>query len=161
MKSLPRDLGCVILSLVAAVALSACSTISNGTNPAADLLAGSGALAKVTATDLLDTAYNLDQAQMIGLLPADSPLPGCAHQINQQLGVEATPGAVAPQTFTPKVGGVASAATESYLLALKAAAPKTQGITLPAICVQAWGTINIQGLSKILSTAGGLPITVK
>lgn len=151
------------LALVLAIlALCGCQTpISNSTNPAtrvASILPTP--FQDVARADLIDNAYNLDQAQAIGIIAASSKVPACAHLVNQALGIEPMPDAPPIQTFTPKVGGIVSAGSVAYIDALKLAAVQRNGITISQDCVEAWGELSLQGLGRLFSAAGGLPITI-
>lgn len=145
-----------------ALALASCETpISNDTNPASVITSILPMpVQSITKQDLLDNAYNLDQAQAIGLITPGSNVPACAHLINQQLGVEPNPSAPTIQSFTPMVGGVVSAASVAYINALKLAKLKQNGIIVPEACAAAWGEIQLQGLGQLFNIGGGLPITI-
>lgn len=79
------------------------------------------------ATGLQNAAFNIDQAIAIGVLPTGDPAASCLHGFMQQAGLEAVPGQVAAQSFTPKVTDVISAGSVLYIQAAQA-----QGTALPA-----------------------------
>ena len=69
---------------------------------------------------LIDSAWNLDQAIGIGVLPASDPAAACLHATIATMGLDAT---VPTATFRPRVTDLISAGSVAYILARQAQVP--------------------------------------
>jgi hypothetical protein len=149
---------------IALCLLAGCNSISNSKNPIQDIISALPTPIKDSVTtDLVDAAYNLDQAQALGILPASDFAPTCAHMTNQLLGIEpGPPGSPAIRSFEPKVGGttIASGGSKVYIEAQKLAAVQRDGIPVPQACVLLLGQFNLQQLNVLFRGAGAVPFRI-
>lgn len=148
----------LISLVILATLLSGCvSTISNTAGGGLEILPTP--IKNQVRDDLIATAFNLDEAQRIGILPPESRAPACQHQINRALGVEPDPNAVAALSFMPMRDGLISEASIIYLEILRLRLQPSV-IAIPQDCATVLGTIQIQVLGRALDIAGGIPVAV-
>lgn len=102
--------------------------------------------------DLLEAAYNLDNAIAIGVLPADDPAAACVHDVLQKTGVEAAAGTPAVQSFVPKVSLAASAGSVAYIRAQQLRSLK--GIEVSIECKGMIGQFVVDGIHDVKTTGG-------
>ncbi len=153
-----------IVAIMLALFAAGCAqtqTISANPNPIPDIV---NAVVPVTLKarafkDLQSTAANLDAAASIGLPTADYA--ACQHTINQALGVEAqSAGAPGFPTVEVTNDGLVSAGSIVLIDALRLAALKKGGISVPSKCVLAFGTLQLDALGQVFTGVGGVPINV-
>jgi hypothetical protein len=105
---------------------------------------------RTVVTDLQAAAYNLDNAVLVGALPADDPAPKCIHDILVKAGIELPPGVSPPQSFKPKNDGVASLGAIAYILAQQAKQIASSGaFKTDAVCEAVLGRVVIDGMKAV------------
>ena len=104
----------------------------------------------ILGRDLIDAAWNADQAVAIGALPADDPLPLCLHSVLQETGLETGPAADPPaeRSFAPRLSGVVSGGVVLYLKIqqAKAVASGATRLQLSNECLALVGRTMVDGL---------------
>jgi len=127
-----------------ALFLAGCSNMITGgppgQGPAVD---PNSALAK----DLVSAAYNLDNAVLVGALPADDPAPACVHGVLINAGIELPPGTTAPASFEPKRDGLVSAGAIAYIKIQQLKAQSGKVLKVPVSCKALIGQIMVDGLT--------------
>jgi hypothetical protein len=99
------------------------------------------------AKDLVAAAYNLDQAVLVGALPADDPAPACVHGVLINAGIELPPGTTAPASFEPKREGLVSAGSIAYIRVQQLKAASGKVLKVPVSCKALIGGIVVDGLT--------------
>lgn len=87
---------------------------------------------------LLDAEWNLDQAIVVGALPANDPADACLHQGLTQIGIEPNPNgqaATPAPSFVPKISDLISAGSVLYIRAQQLKALQGGGgLQVPVAC---------------------------
>ena len=99
------------------------------------------------AKDLIAAAYNLDQAVLVGALPADDPAPVCVHGVLINAGIELPPGTTAPASFEPKREGLVSSGAIAYIKLQQLKAQSGKVLKVPVSCKALIGQIVVDGLT--------------
>lgn len=143
------------------LALAACASpppiSANPVQTAANAVAATP-LGGTVVQGLQDSAWNLDQAIAIGVLPKDDRADACVHATLSLI----TPGANIP-SFTPKVSDLLSAGSVAYIVATQAKQlAASGGLKIPPECEQLVGEFVIKGIAAptnvvISGVVGGLP----
>jgi len=139
--------------------LGACSTpapITNNPNPVPDVIAALDPQGQLKS-DLTATAQNLDGATSIGIIPPTLPLASCQHEINQFLGVEASPNAPQVLSFQPVNDGPISLGSIGLIELLKFQMLSHSGLTIPQDCYTVIGYFMVQNAATILKVASPVP----
>lgn len=104
----------------------------------------------ILGRDLIDAAWNADQAVAIGALPADDPLPLCLHSVLQETGLETGSAGDLPaeRSFAPRLSGVVSGGVVLYLKIqqAKAIASGATRLQLSNECLALVGRTMVDGL---------------
>jgi hypothetical protein len=154
------------ISTAIAFSLSACSTqsvVPAGTSPAA--LAESllpTPIKTLTTADLTQTAADFDVDLAQGYTQAQD-FDSCAHLVNQQLGIEPTPGVTASTAKLPQVKtvGVFSFGAVGLTDIWEAQSAAQTGLTIPGNCILAIGQIHAMAMGQIFGVKVNItaPIT--
>lgn len=105
-------------------------------------------------TDLQATAYNLDQAIAIGVLPTNDPAAVCVHAVLVQTGIE-NPSGVPVASFEAKKDGPVSAGSIAYIKLAQLKAAKLP--VIPVDCYALIGKMQVDGLKA----AAGVGLLLK
>lgn len=135
----------LLLSMLAVLAGCASTPTSIGPMPTSGLPTVSPT--SLLGQDLVDAAWQADQAIAVKALNADDPLPPCLHMVNSALGLEGSP--AAPASFTPRNTGLVSQAVTLYILDQQAQAFLGTPVTVPTQCEAVVGRIVINRAKAI------------
>lgn len=147
-----------MLAITFALAIAGCATPPPiSTNPLQTVTSVVLPAGGTVLTGLQNAAFNLDEAVLIGVLPATDPAAGCVHGVLKQIGADVVltmgvempvPGAAAAATFTPKITDLLSAGSVAYILAQQAKQiAANPGILVPVSCDQIVGQFVIQSIN--------------
>ena len=157
---------CKFLPIIAVLALGACTTQPPiSANPVQDITTGSpntplGQIGTTIGTDLQSAEFNLDQAILVGALPANDPADACLHGALTQIGLE--PGTPAAPSFAPKNDGLVSLGAIAYIR-IQQLKKAQGGVTMPGSCKEIIGQFVLDGAAagKGLSPGGNLLPTIQ
>lgn len=134
-----RKLG-MLATVVAMVSLMGCATTISGPSPNVGISPTS-----TFGEDLMATAFNLDNAILVGALPADDPAAACVHDVLRKAGLELPPGAEPAKSFEPKREGVVSEGAIIYIRAQNLKG--LQGLQVSQDCKTLIGQVVVDGAS--------------
>lgn len=138
----------ILIAVACLFLLAACATTISGPGQVVGISPTS-----TVGTDLLSTAYNLDNAIAVGALPADDPAAACVHDVLVKAGLELPPGSEPAKSFEPKRDGIASEGAIVYIRAQNL--KSLQGIDVSPECKMLIGQVVVDG-ARATRKLGGM-----